>query len=40
MGKLAARMLLDRIQNPDLPPGHIQLETQLVIRESCSSIKR
>ena len=40
MGKLAARMLLDRIQNPDLPPGHIQLETQLVIRESCSSVKR
>lgn len=35
MGKVAARMLLEHIQNPDLPPQHVQLETQLVIRESC-----
>jgi LacI family transcriptional regulator len=36
MGKTATRMLLERIQNPDAPPQHIQLQTQLVVRESCS----
>ena len=35
MGRVAAHMLLERIQNPDLPPEHVQLETQLVVRESC-----
>jgi LacI family transcriptional regulator len=35
MGKTAAKMLLERIQNIDLPLQHIQLETQLVVRDSC-----
>ncbi len=33
MGKSAAHMLLERIQDPDLPPQHIQLPTRLVIRD-------
>jgi LacI family transcriptional regulator len=40
MGKTAAKMLLARIQNIDLPPQHIQLETQLVVRESCRPPQR
>jgi LacI family transcriptional regulator len=35
MGQVAVRVLLEQIQNPDLPPQHIQLETRLEIRESC-----
>ncbi len=35
MGQVAVRVLLEQIQNPDLPPQHIQLETHLEIRESC-----
>lgn len=37
MGQAAVQILLKQIQNPDLPPQHIQLETQLVIRESSAS---
>jgi LacI family transcriptional regulator len=36
MGQAAVQILLKQIQNPDLPPQHVQLETQLVIRESCT----
>ena len=35
MGKIAARLLLDRIERPDNPIQRINLETQLVIRQSC-----
>ena len=35
MGKTAAKMLLERIEHDGLPPQHIQLETQLVMRQSC-----
>jgi LacI family transcriptional regulator len=35
IGRLAARLLLKRISNPDQPPERIVLETELVIRESC-----
>jgi len=36
MGRRATRMLLDRIENPSLPPERIDLSTELVIRQSCS----
>ncbi len=35
MGRIATRMLLERIQNPDLAPRRIELPTRLIIRESC-----
>lgn len=35
MGRRATKMLLARIENPDLPPDRIDLPTELVIRESC-----
>jgi len=35
MGRIAARLLLDRIQMPDIPIQRINLETQLIIRNSC-----
>jgi LacI family transcriptional regulator len=35
MGKTAARMLLERIRDINLPVQHIQLENKLVIRDSC-----
>ena len=34
LGHQACSMLLEKIQNPDLPPRHIFLNTELVIRES------
>jgi LacI family transcriptional regulator len=39
MGKTATRMLLERIHDISLPAQHIQLETRLVIRESCCPIE-
>jgi LacI family transcriptional regulator len=35
MGHVAARMLLDRIENPHLEPSRVTLATQLVIRDTC-----
>ena len=35
MGRIAARLLLDRIRMPDNPIQRINLETQLIIRKSC-----
>jgi LacI family transcriptional regulator len=35
MGKIAARLLLDRIEGPENPIQRITLETQLIIRQSC-----
>ncbi len=40
MGQEAARRLMQRLQNPDLPVECILLPTQLVIRESCGSVYR
>jgi DNA-binding LacI/PurR family transcriptional regulator len=34
MGVTAARLLLDRIENPDLPTRHVILDTQLIVRTS------
>ncbi|HOJ02245.1 MAG TPA: LacI family DNA-binding transcriptional regulator [Anaerolineaceae bacterium] len=39
MGKIAARLLLDRIKNPDSPIQQVILETQLIIRESCGGLR-
>ncbi len=38
MGQAAARLLMERIDDPDLPPQHIQLETELVVRDSCHDL--
>lgn len=35
MGRAAVEILCEHIENPGSPPRHIQLETQLRIRESC-----
>jgi LacI family transcriptional regulator len=37
MGRVAARMLIARIENPALPIEHVQLKTQLIIRQSTQS---
>jgi len=37
-GFTAAETLIDRLQNPDQPPQHIVLPTELVIRSSCGAI--
>ncbi len=34
-GQIAVETLIDRLQNPDQPPQHIILSTELVIRSSC-----
>jgi LacI family transcriptional regulator len=38
MGQTAARMLLERMRDITLPAEHVQLATQLIIRDSCSPI--
>jgi LacI family transcriptional regulator len=38
MGRLAARLLLEQIENPDRPPRRITLATQLIIRDSCRPV--
>jgi LacI family transcriptional regulator len=40
MGRLATRMLLENIDDPALPTRRIELETELVIRESCQPLRR
>lgn len=35
MGTVAAKLLIDRIQNPEHPIQRVTLETQLIIRKSC-----
>lgn len=35
MGQVAVKMLLEQIQTPDLPPRHVTLATQLIVRDSC-----
>jgi len=34
MGRMAARLLLERFENPDVTPRHIAVDTQLIVRES------
>ena len=38
MGRLASKILIDRINNPDAPPKRIVLKTRLIIRDSCTSV--
>jgi LacI family transcriptional regulator len=35
MGRMAARLLLEQIENPERPPRRITLATQLIVRDSC-----
>jgi LacI family transcriptional regulator len=37
MGRIAVKLLLERIEAPDLPPKHITLATELIQRDSCQS---
>ncbi len=37
MGALAVRRLLDILENPQQPPTHIRMFTELVVRESCGA---
>lgn len=36
MGRLAAQILLNRLEDPDLPGRRVELPTELVIRDSCA----
>lgn len=38
MGQVAAKMLLEQIEDPSRPPQRVELPTQLVIRNSCRGI--
>jgi LacI family transcriptional regulator len=40
MGRMAARLLLEQIQNPDAQPRRLTLATQLIVRDSCQAIER
>lgn len=35
MGRMAVRMLLEQIENPDRPPRQLTLATRLIVRDSC-----
>jgi LacI family transcriptional regulator/LacI family repressor for deo operon, udp, cdd, tsx, nupC, and nupG len=37
IGSTAAGLLLDRLQDPEIPARHVVLETRLVVRASCGS---
>jgi LacI family transcriptional regulator len=37
MGRIAAQMLLDLLNNPDAKPRRIELPTELIIRDSCQA---
>ncbi len=39
MGKLAVQLLLEQINHPETKPKQVTLETRLIIRDSCQSIK-
>lgn len=39
MGSVAAEMLLEYIENPDLPTRRVVLQTELIFRESCTQRK-
>ena len=38
MGKLAARRLIEKIEDPSTPPTHILVGTELILRESVKKI--
>jgi DNA-binding LacI/PurR family transcriptional regulator len=37
MGRVATQMLLDLLKHPDKEADRIELPTQLIVRDSCSS---
>lgn len=37
-GAVAASILLDLIENPDIKPSHVLLPTELVVRDSCGAV--
>ena len=37
IGQVAAQMLLERMENPGLPPREMVLSCELVVRNSCGS---
>lgn len=39
LGIMAAKMLLERVENPDLPPREMMLSCELVVRASCGAKK-
>ncbi|MCA9891148.1 MAG: substrate-binding domain-containing protein, partial [Anaerolineae bacterium] len=39
MGREGVRLLLEQLEYPDRPPRRLTLATELVIRDSCKSIK-
>jgi len=39
LGQTATRLLLERIDNPDLPPRVVTLETELVVRQSTAHVR-
>lgn len=39
LGTMAAKMLLERLENPDLPPRELMLSCELVVRDSCGAKK-
>ena len=38
IGRTTARLLLMRLQNPELPPQHIRMPTSLIVRNSTGSV--
>jgi LacI family transcriptional regulator len=38
MGRMAVRMLLKHLANPDQPPSRLTLATRLLVRESCTNV--
>jgi DNA-binding LacI/PurR family transcriptional regulator len=38
MGKMAAQLLLEQIESPDLVPRRITMSTKLILRDSCAAI--
>ncbi len=40
VGRTAAELLLDRVQNPAMPRRQVVLETRLVVRSSCGSVSK
>ncbi len=39
MGRAAVKLLLDQIEQPDHPPQHVTLPTELIVRDSCQPPK-
>ncbi|MDC7127358.1 MAG: LacI family DNA-binding transcriptional regulator [Spirochaetales bacterium] len=40
IGKLAVKLLIEAIENPDKPKEHIMMDTEFIIRESCAAPRK